>query len=79
MQKLQDHRAAHSALSDAAYATKLGISRPFLVDLLAGRRHPSLTKAQGIEKATGGAVPARDWPNVAKLLDAAASIERGAA
>ena len=80
MRALQEHRAANSALSDAAYASKLGISRPFLIDLLRGDRQPSLEKAKRIEKGTDGAVRPLDWPNLAAQARAFRDLdERGAA
>ena len=63
----------------SAFAREIGISQPYLVQIAAGERTPSLEVAQRIATATDGAVNVRSWPKLARLLDAAASIERGAA
>lgn len=55
-----------SGLNRAAWADRLGISRPYLSDLLNGNKTPSLQLAFKIEQATGGKVPASAW-----LADAA--------
>jgi DNA-binding transcriptional regulator YdaS (Cro superfamily) len=51
-------------------AEDLGVSRPYIYDLKSGRRVPSLTLALSIESKTGGSVRARDWPNIATMMQA---------
>lgn len=45
----------------AAWADRLGISRPYLSDILNGNKVPSLELAARIERATDGAVMAASW------------------
>lgn len=51
-------------------ADMLGVSRPYLYDLLSGKRQPSFETALRIETATGGEVPITDWPNLARIAEA---------
>ena len=50
-----------SGESAAHWARRLGISRGYLSEMLAGKKLPSLTLAVTIERETGGAVPASSW------------------
>lgn len=56
-----------SGESRAHWAEKLGISKPYLSDLLNGKKQPSLEMAVKIERETGGAVPATSWIPVGKI------------
>lgn len=53
------------------WASEFGISRPYLIALMAGDRSPSLDVAIAIQDATGGDVPIEAWPNIRRLLDGA--------
>lgn len=55
------HVIEHSGQSRTEWATRLGISRPFLSLLEAGKRQPSLELAVRIERTTDGKVPASSW------------------
>lgn len=59
-------------ISRAAFAERVGISQPYLSQLEAGKRVPSLELAVRIERETDGAVLAVSWVS---LLD----VQRGAA
>lgn len=43
------------------WAAKIGVSAPYLSDLVNGKRVPSLAVAVRIERVTNGAVPASSW------------------
>ncbi len=54
---LAEHR---QTLTRAAFAKRARISAPYLTELAAGRKGPSLRVALRIERATGGAVRAAE-------------------
>ncbi len=56
--------------SRAAWATRIGVSRSYLSDMLNGKKTPSLDVAVRIERLTQGAVPASSW--IAPAPDAGA-------
>lgn len=66
-----------SGESYATWAARLGITPPFLSNLMNGKRLPSLALAVRIEAETGGAVPPSSWfqsadePEVSDLGDVA--------
>lgn len=43
------------------FAKRIGVSQPYLSNLLAGRSYPSLALAFDIEAATDGRVPVSAW------------------
>lgn len=56
-------------------AEHLGLSRPYLYDLIKDRRDPTLKVAKQIAEATEGAVPVGAWPKFAEI---AAAMQAGA-
>ena len=54
-----------SGESQTKWATRLGISRSYLSDILAGNKTPSLALAVKIEAETGGRVACKSWVAVA--------------
>lgn len=57
-------------------AELLGLSRPYLYDLIKDRREPTLVVAKQIADATNGEVPIGAWPKfaaVAKAMQAGAA------
>ena len=70
MDKLKAYIEAGEHRTRAEWAAVLGISRPYLSDLLDGARNPSIEVAVQIEEATDGAVRVRDWPNHGAVIDA---------
>lgn len=61
-------RQSNAPMREAA--AKLGVSRPYLYDLLSEKRQPSLEVALRIEKATEGEVAITDWPKLARIAEA---------
>jgi DNA-binding XRE family transcriptional regulator len=57
--------------SQAALACLIGVSRPYMSQLVGGTRLPSLPVARKIAQATRDAVPITSWPNIAAVVDAA--------
>lgn len=53
-----------SGMSRDEVASELGINRTHLDKVCRGARRPGLALALGIEKLTGGAIPASDWLSV---------------
>lgn len=51
-------------------AEDLGVSRPYLYDLLSNKRQPSLAVALRIEAATCGAVRVSSWDNFSQIVAA---------
>lgn len=45
----------------SSFAERIGISAPYLTQILNGDKRPSLDVAFRIEAATGGDVPACEW------------------
>jgi DNA-binding transcriptional regulator YdaS (Cro superfamily) len=59
-----------SGESQTKWAARLGISRSYLSDILAGNKTPSLALAVKIQTETGGAVTCESWvPAPADGLD----------
>ena len=75
MNKLAQHINDRPKRAKLAWAREFDISRPMLIALISGERNPSLCVARRIEAATGGEVPAHDWPNIAAKLEKAARHE----
>lgn len=71
MEQLAQYIASRPGRTNAEWADALGVSRPYLHELLNGRRQPSLATAQRIAAATGGAVSITTWPNLAAVIAAA--------
>ncbi|UWQ30225.1 helix-turn-helix transcriptional regulator [Leisingera sp. M523] len=44
-----------------AFAEKVGISAPYLNQILAGKRRPGIDLMEKIQNATGGEVPVSEW------------------
>jgi DNA-binding transcriptional regulator YdaS (Cro superfamily) len=44
-----------------SFAVRLGVSGPFLSQIISGHRRPSLDLAVRIARLTGGAVPVESW------------------
>lgn len=61
-------RQSNAPMRQAADA--LGVSRPYLYDLMSGKRQPSFNTALRIEKATAGEISVADWPNLARIAEA---------
>lgn len=78
MKKLNAYIKRNSTAPMREIAEKLGVSRPYLYDLIKGEREPSITVAVKIANATGGEVAVSDWPNLAKIADAIRSSEAAA-
>ena len=57
-------------------AEHLGLSRPYLYDLIKDRRDPTLDVAKRIARATNGEVPVGAWPKFAAIAEA---MQAGAA
>lgn len=55
----------HAAMTQAEQAELLGVSRPFLIDLLSGRRRPSWGTMELIASKTENAVPMASWSSIA--------------
>jgi len=49
------------AETQSSFAERAGLDRHTLNHIVKGRRQPTLAQAFGIEKATGGVVPAAVW------------------
>ena len=49
------------AETQSSFANRAGLDRHTLNHIVKGRRQPTLAQAFGIEKATGGVVPASVW------------------
>lgn len=60
MQTLKQY-LSDNEVKQVAFARRVGMSRGFLGDLLAGRRTPGLALAKRISDATDGAVPMSSW------------------
>jgi len=60
MEQLATHLKA-AGIKRNEFARSVGISAPYLTQILAGRKRPSLDLAFRIEKATDGIVPASCW------------------
>lgn len=52
---------SHSAMTQAEQAELIGVSRPYLIDLVSGRRRPSWPTMEAIADRTGNAVPVSSW------------------
>ena len=70
MSKLSEHIKGHPGKTMSEWAGFLGVSRPYLYQLVDGTRYPSLPVAMRIAKATNDAVPVTAWPNLAAVVDA---------
>lgn len=70
MSKLSEHIKRHPGKNMSEWAVSLGVSRPYLYQLVDGSRYPSLPVAMRIAKATNDAVPVTAWPNLAAVVDA---------
>ncbi|HBT01608.1 MAG TPA: hypothetical protein DEB47_17530 [Citreicella sp.] len=71
MSNLASHINSAPDKTKGDWARDFGISRPYLYQLIDGKREPSVEVALRIAAATGGAVPISTWPNIAKILEAA--------
>lgn len=60
MEQLATHLKA-AGIKRNEFARSVGISAPYLTQILAGLKRPSLDLAFRIEKATNGIVPASCW------------------
>ena len=78
MDKLKAYIERNSTAPMREIAENLGVSRPYLYDLIKGVRQPSLAVASKIAKATGGEVSVSDWSNLAEIADAIRSGEAAA-
>ncbi len=74
MNTLAQHVNQHPEIKPQEWANRFGVSRPHFYMLIGGQRLPSPTVAINIERETAGAVPATDWPNIRKLLEAAKEL-----
>lgn len=63
---LLDQHIRSLGLTRSAFARRLGISAPYLTQILTGAKRPGLELAVAIERETGGAVPATAWIPQAK-------------
>lgn len=79
MEKLKSYISSQPAASMGKVAKQIGVSRPYLYDLLGGTRHPSFAVAKRIEEATGGKVPIGSWENFAMIAAAVNHEGQGAA
>lgn len=70
MQALAKHIQSRPGLTNAQWAERLGVSRPYLHALLNEDRQPSLETAVEIERATNGEVPVASWPSFAAVVAA---------
>ena len=79
MQALAKHIQSRPGLTNAQWAERLGVSRPYLHALLNEDRQPSLETAVEIERATNGEVPVASWPSFAAVVAAvgASAIPQG--
>lgn len=79
MQALAKHIQSRPGLTNAQWAKRLGVSRPYLHALLNEDRQPSLETAVEIERATNGEVPVASWPSFAAVVAAvgASAIPQG--
>ena len=61
---------SRTPITHRALAAKAGIPHlhPMISQWAAGKRWPGLEAAVGLERATGGAVPASYWPDLRKRL-----------
>lgn len=50
-----------SGLRPAIWASRFGISRGYLSDIMSGKKRPGLDLAFRIERETKGGVPASSW------------------
>lgn len=67
-------------ITQAAFATSIGIAQASLSNLCAGKFQPDLTLAQRIETETGGVIAVLSWPKFATLAQALGTENhRGAA
>jgi len=67
-----------SGLTRAAWAKRLGVSEPYLSQLINRRKTPSLEIAGRIERETGGAVPAMSWLPSEAMSAASSSMAENA-
>lgn len=51
----------HAVLTQAEQAELVGVSRPYLIDLISGRRRPSWPTMEAIAARTGNDVPVSAW------------------
>lgn len=70
MSEIKKYVKAQSPRPMREIAEGLGISRPFLYDLIEGKREPSLEVAQRISEKSAGAVPITAWPRLASVIAA---------
>lgn len=70
MNDLKKYVEQRDAASMRETAEILGLSRPYLYDLIKGRREPTLDVAKKIAEATDGEVPLRSWPKFAAIAEA---------
>lgn len=63
MTQLRTHLEQNS-ISQADMARRVLISRPYMSQIVAGQKTPSLAVAVRIERETKGAVPVSSWFNV---------------
>lgn len=61
METLAQFISRHPKRPMAAWAGDLGISRSYLVEILAGTKQPGRAAIGKIAAATGGAVPPESW------------------
>lgn len=69
MESLNSYIKSRSGDSIAVIAEDLGVSRPYLYDLMKGRREPSLKAAVRMQENSGGEVMAKDWPSLQGVFD----------
>lgn len=60
MEKLNEHLDG-AKIRQNEFASRIGVSEPFLSQLLKGTRRPSFKVMQRIASETGGAVPLEAW------------------
>jgi plasmid maintenance system antidote protein VapI len=50
------------------FARQLGVTQPYLSQIISGRKPVSLKMAVRISKLTHGEVPVKSWPNLQEIL-----------
>jgi len=70
MSSLKSHIKSNPEKPMRVWAEELGVSRPFLIALIKGKRNPSLNVALRIQARTNGAVSVTEWPNLRAVIEA---------
>jgi AcrR family transcriptional regulator len=70
MEQLKAYIEGRGKMPMQDVAAHLGVSRPYLYDLLGEKRQPSLVVALRIQAATNGKVSLQSWNKFSEIADA---------